>query len=158
MPLKIDVVTIFPELFPGPLAASIPGRALDRGLASLASHGFSIEVDESSGDIDAATLEAELKYRGYLKRDEAQWARTRLQEDRPIPQTFEYRDVPGLSREVIERLSSVRPATIGQAGRVPGVTPAAVAIVTSRLLRGRWVGTRRAIPVSHATGVPLAPS
>ncbi len=38
MPLKIDVVTIFPELFPGPLAASIPGRALDRGLASLASH------------------------------------------------------------------------------------------------------------------------
>ena len=38
MPLKIDVVTIFPELFPGPLAASIPGRALERGLASLAAH------------------------------------------------------------------------------------------------------------------------
>ena len=38
MPLKIDVVTIFPELFPGPLAASIPGRALERGLATLDAH------------------------------------------------------------------------------------------------------------------------
>src|SRR6186997_191896 len=38
MPLKIDVITIFPELFPGPLAASIPGRALERGLASLTAH------------------------------------------------------------------------------------------------------------------------
>src|SRR4051812_43164561 len=38
MPLRIDVVTIFPELFPGPLAASIPGRALERGLATLTAH------------------------------------------------------------------------------------------------------------------------
>src|SRR6188768_1061046 len=38
MPLKIDVITIFPELFPGPLAASIPGRALERGLAELRAH------------------------------------------------------------------------------------------------------------------------
>jgi tRNA uridine 5-carboxymethylaminomethyl modification enzyme len=94
-------------------------------VASLASRGFSLEVDEPDVDFDAATLEAELKYRGYLKRDEAQQARTRLQEDRQIPLEFEYRDVPGLSREVIERLSSVRPSTIGQAGRVPGVTPRA---------------------------------
>jgi tRNA uridine 5-carboxymethylaminomethyl modification enzyme len=43
--------------------------------------------------------------------------------------------IPGLSREVTERLSSIRPATVGQASRVPGVTPAAVAIVASRLAR-----------------------
>jgi tRNA uridine 5-carboxymethylaminomethyl modification enzyme len=106
-------------------------------VATLAAHGFSIEADESSGEIDTATLEAELKYRGYLKRDDAQRARTRMQEDRQIPLAFEYRDVPGLSREVVERLSAIRPATIGQAGRVPGVTPAAVAIVAARLARGR---------------------
>jgi hypothetical protein len=44
-------------------------------------------------------------------------------------------DLPGLSREVVQRLSEVRPATIGQAGRVPGVTPAAVAIVAARISR-----------------------
>jgi tRNA uridine 5-carboxymethylaminomethyl modification enzyme len=104
-------------------------------VAALSAHGFSIETDESTGEIDTATLEAELKYRGYLKRDDAQRARTRMQEDRQIPQAFEYRDVPGLSREVVERLSAVRPATIGQAGRVPGVTPAAVAIVAARIAR-----------------------
>jgi tRNA uridine 5-carboxymethylaminomethyl modification enzyme len=116
-------------------------------VASLASRGFSIEADGSSGDIDSATLEAELKYRGYLKRDDAQRARTRSQEDRQIPRAFEYRDVPGLSREVVERLSSVRPLTIGQVSRVPGVTPAAVAIVAARLSRGRSGRPSRAIPV-----------
>jgi tRNA uridine 5-carboxymethylaminomethyl modification enzyme len=116
-------------------------------VASLASRGFSIEADGSSGDIDSATLEAELKYRGYLKRDDAQRARTRSQEDRQIPRAFEYRDVPGLSREVVERLSSVRPLTIGQVSRVPGVTPAAVAIVAARLSRGRSGRPSRATPV-----------
>jgi tRNA uridine 5-carboxymethylaminomethyl modification enzyme len=95
-------------------------------------------VFESDGtrEIDAATLEAEFKYRGYLKRHDAQRARVESQHDRRIPETFEYGGVPGLSREMVERLSAIRPATIGQASRIPGVTPAAVAIVASRVARG----------------------
>jgi tRNA uridine 5-carboxymethylaminomethyl modification enzyme len=57
------------------------------------------------------------------------------QESHAIPSDFEYVGIPGLSREVTERLSSIRPDTIGQAARVPGVTPAAVAIVAARVAR-----------------------
>jgi tRNA uridine 5-carboxymethylaminomethyl modification enzyme len=105
------------------------------GLADLAKQGFSLETVDGAAHFDHATVEAELKYRGYLKRDEAQRTRMRLQEHRAIPAAFEYRSVPGLSREMVERLSAVRPATIGQAGRIPGVTAAAVAIVASRVAR-----------------------
>jgi tRNA uridine 5-carboxymethylaminomethyl modification enzyme len=55
------------------------------------------------------------------------------QEHRSIPAGFAFGDVPGLSREIVERLSQVRPDTVGQAGRVPGVTPAAVAVLARRL-------------------------
>jgi tRNA uridine 5-carboxymethylaminomethyl modification enzyme len=103
----------------------------------LALQDFAVELTASSAHIDVATLEAEMKYRGYLKRDEAMLARTRADEARAIPEAFDYHGLPGLSREVIERLSQVRPSTIGQAGRVPGVTPAAVAIVAARLARDR---------------------
>jgi tRNA uridine 5-carboxymethylaminomethyl modification enzyme len=107
-------------------------------VAALRAQGLDLEqAAGGGGHADVATLEAELKYRGYLKRHDAMLARTRAQEARAIPADFDYREVPGLSREVIERLSDVRPASIGQAARVPGVTPAAVAIVAARVARGR---------------------
>jgi len=95
----------------------------------LEARGFFVDTAAGTRDVDVSTIEAELKYRGYLKRDEVQRARTLAQEQRAIPADMEYRGMPGLSREVVERLSAVRPATIGQAGRVAGVTPAALAIV-----------------------------
>jgi tRNA uridine 5-carboxymethylaminomethyl modification enzyme len=104
-------------------------------LASLASQGFALDAPSEVAHFDAATIEAELKYRGYLKRHDAQIARTRAQESRAIPGGFDYAGVPGLSREVVERLSAIRPQTIGQASRVPGVTPAAVAIVAARVAK-----------------------
>lgn len=112
-------------------ALARPGVAI----AGLASHGFVLDASADEEAFDAATIEAEVKYRGYLKRHHAQIARTRAQEDVGIPAEFRYRDIPGLSREVVERLTEVRPATIGQAARVPGVTPAAVAILAARLAR-----------------------
>ena len=115
-------------------------QALSRppvSLESVMSQGFAVETDSRRAHIDVATLTAELKYGGYLKRHDAQWSRTRAQESRPIPRDFTYHGVPGLSREVAERLTQIRPATIGQAARVPGVTPAAVAIVAARLSRAR---------------------
>jgi tRNA uridine 5-carboxymethylaminomethyl modification enzyme len=62
--------------------------------------------------------------------------RTQADEARRIPVAFSYAAIPGLSREIVERLTHVRPETIGQAARVPGVTPAAVAIVVARV--SRW--------------------
>ena len=107
----------------------------DTTLAELQTRGFTIETTASDAAFDAATIHAEGKYRGYLKRHDQQWARTQHQDAREIPREFQYDGIPGLSREIVERLTAIRPATIGQASRVPGVTPAAVAILLSRVLR-----------------------
>lgn len=109
-----------------------PGVSLE----AVVNAGFAFETD-GVREIDGATLEAECKYRGYLKRHDAMQARVQAQQDRAIPAAFDYSTVSGLSREVVERLSSIRPTTLGQAGRIPGVTPAAVAIVASRIARWR---------------------
>jgi len=106
-------------------------------LTSIVEQGVTFDLHPLRGDLDEATLVAEFKYGGYLKRHEAQLARGRADEARVIPRDFVYAGVPGLSREVVDRLSSVRPETIGHAARVPGVTPAAVAIVAARLARAR---------------------
>ena len=80
-------------------------------------------------ELDMATLETSIKYEGYLLREEAAVARLALEERRRIPEGFDYRGLPGLTLEAVQRLSAVRPETLGQAGRVPGVTPAAVAVL-----------------------------
>ncbi len=75
------------------------------------------------------TVETELKYAGYIGQQERQIARMRDSVGRRIPAEFSYADVPGLSTEVRQKLARVRPETLGQAGRIPGVTPAAVAVL-----------------------------
>jgi tRNA uridine 5-carboxymethylaminomethyl modification enzyme len=105
-------------------------------LEDLRAGGFELETRASDEHLDRATFHAECKYRGYLKQHETQLARTRAQESREIPACLEYRGIPGLSREIVERLTAIRPATIGQASRVPGVTPAAVAILVARIRHG----------------------
>jgi tRNA uridine 5-carboxymethylaminomethyl modification enzyme len=74
------------------------------------------------------TIDAEIKYGGYMLQQQRQMARVKSAEGRPIPGSFAF-DIPGLSREVREKLERVRPGTLGQAARIPGVTPAAVAIL-----------------------------
>ncbi|MCX8023132.1 MAG: tRNA uridine-5-carboxymethylaminomethyl(34) synthesis enzyme MnmG [Syntrophorhabdaceae bacterium] len=74
----------------------------------------------------AYQVELNVKYRGYIERQLDMVERTKRLEDMRIPLDFTYKDVPGLSREVIERLTKIRPLTLGQASRIPGVTPAAV--------------------------------
>jgi len=75
------------------------------------------------------TVETEVKYSGYITQQEKQIDRLRGSERRPIPAEFEYQGIPGLSREVRDKLDRVRPVTLGQAARIPGITPAAVAIL-----------------------------
>jgi len=79
--------------------------------------------------IDLASAETTVKYAGYLRRQESEIARARKDERRGIPHDFPFDRVPGLSREVVQRLFQVRPDTLGQALRIPGVTPAAVAVL-----------------------------
>ncbi len=79
------------------------------------------------------SVETEIKYEGYLKQQRAEIEKVKQAEARPLPADFEYGAIAGLSREVVEKLSRVRPVTIGQAGRIPGVTPAALAIIHIQL-------------------------
>jgi len=78
---------------------------------------------------EARRIETEFKYEGYLAQQEKQVERMRRAETRRIPDWFDYRKVSGLSREMVEKLTRVRPLTLGQALRIPGVTPAAVSLV-----------------------------
>jgi tRNA uridine 5-carboxymethylaminomethyl modification enzyme len=75
------------------------------------------------------TVETEVKYEGYLVQQERQIRRLRDSERRSIPLGFGFAAVPGLSREIREKLERVRPVTLGQASRIPGVTPAAIGVL-----------------------------
>ena len=78
---------------------------------------------------EARRVETDFKYEGYLAQQERHMERMKRAESRRIPESFDYRKVSGLSREVVEKLSKVRPLTLGQASRIPGITPAAVSLV-----------------------------
>jgi tRNA uridine 5-carboxymethylaminomethyl modification enzyme len=86
-----------------------------------------------SPDLDADVayqVEVQAKYEGYIRRQEETVERFRSLEGRLIPESFDYRSVPGLSHEAREKLELFRPASLGQASRLAGVTPAAVSILT----------------------------
>jgi len=75
------------------------------------------------------TVETEVKYAGYMAQQERQIRQLEEAEGRTIPEEFAYEGIPGLSNEVRQKLARVRPRTLGQARRIPGVTPAAVAVL-----------------------------
>jgi len=81
--------------------------------------------DEIEEDI-AYQVELNVKYRGYTDRQMDMVRKTKKLEDRRIPSDIQYKEVSGLSREVVERFTKVKPFTLGQASRIPGVTPASI--------------------------------
>jgi tRNA uridine 5-carboxymethylaminomethyl modification enzyme len=83
-----------------------------------------------------STVETEAKYAGYITQQERQIDRLRESELRRIPAAFEFANIPGLSTEAKQKLERVRPQTLGQAGRIPGITPAAVAVLDVYLSLG----------------------
>ena len=103
-----------------------------------------LEVDDTTVDLDVTSVETTVKYAGYLRQEMACVERSRREERRRIPPDFPFTRVPGLSREVLQRLTQVRPETLGQASRIPGVTPAAVAVL------GAFLG--RLAPDAQSTG------
>jgi tRNA uridine 5-carboxymethylaminomethyl modification enzyme len=83
------------------------------------------------------TVETEIKYSGYIGQQERHLERLKNSERRTIPAEFAFTGIPGLSREVRDKLERVRPATLGQAARIPGVTPAAIAVLDCYLSLNR---------------------
>jgi tRNA uridine 5-carboxymethylaminomethyl modification enzyme len=100
------------------------------GLTSLAPVGAPV-TDASV----AEQVEVQAKYAGYIARQHDEIDRARRHEDARIPQDLDYASVRGLSNEVRQKLSAVRPHTLGQAGRISGVTPAAVSLLLVHLKR-----------------------
>ena len=99
----------------------------------------------------AEQVEIETKYAGYLQRQREEIARAQRNESTAIPDGFDYTQVRGLSAEAMQKLSRVRPQTVGQAQRIPGMTPAAISLLLVHLARRR-PGAR----VAEVGSVPAA--
>ena len=105
-------------------------------LPELASAFSALNEEEAEG------VASRLRYSGYIERQQREATRAATDEDAKIPNGMEFA-LPGLSREVVEKLSTVRPASLGQASRIPGMTPAAVAVLRMHLRRGASAAGRR---------------
>jgi tRNA uridine 5-carboxymethylaminomethyl modification enzyme len=90
-----------------------------------------------------AEAEARVKYAGYIERQEQEVERQRRNEETALPADLDYAAMSGLSHEVRQHLAQVRPGTVGQAGRIPGVTPAAVSILLVHLKKRSLTGRSR---------------
>jgi len=96
------------------------------------------------------TVETQIKFAGYLAQQQKSMARLRADEGRAIPAAFDYAACSGLSREMVEKLTRVRPSTLGQASRIAGVTPAAVSLIQCFL----EIHKRRALQKHHPHAEP----
>jgi tRNA uridine 5-carboxymethylaminomethyl modification enzyme len=112
-----------------------------------------LDPDSVADPAVARQVEVAAKYEGYVRRMLDDVARFKQLEGHLIPDAIDYRAVPGLSTEIRERLAEVRPRSLGQASRVPGVTPAAVSILTVWCHRARSAGSSS----TPAEGEPVTP-
>ncbi len=107
-------------------------------------YGDILSVDETAPELPSDVrrqVEIECKYEGYLARQEAEVRKFRDLERIRIPGDLDYSLVPGLSNEIRGKLMDIRPASLGQATRIPGMTPAAISVLMVYLRRGRGTVT-----------------
>ena len=126
--LRSTTVTVGSTRVPGDRALRQP----EVDVRNLIREG-QLTLDVEDPLIDLTSLETGYRYEGYLRREAESVARLRRQESKLIPGDFRFERISGLSRESVERLSAVRPETLGQAARIPGLTPAAVALIAAHL-------------------------
>lgn len=107
---------------------SLPGAA--EGMAGLDETGFNGMAEQVRQQIEIAA-----KYQGYIDRQTDEIERSRGSENTRLPEDLDYRDVHGLSIEAQQKLNAQRPQTIGQAGRISGITPAAISLLLVYLKR-----------------------
>jgi tRNA uridine 5-carboxymethylaminomethyl modification enzyme len=114
------------------LIEPIPIAKLLRRPEVQAAHILPFLPSQLVSDLGAEDLQVvvnDLKYEGYAATQQQLARKLEKVEAQSIPQHFDYRDIPGLSREMVEKFTRVRPRTLGQARRIPGVTPAAVSLL-----------------------------
>lgn len=87
----------------------------------------------------AAQVEVQAKYHGYIERQQDEIDRNRRDEDAHIPDDIDYAHVRGLSTEVMQKLNAQRPLTLGQASRIPGITPAAISLLRIHLKKRSYL-------------------
>ncbi|HUY29171.1 MAG TPA: tRNA uridine-5-carboxymethylaminomethyl(34) synthesis enzyme MnmG [Candidatus Binataceae bacterium] len=129
----------------GSTAIAAPARALDILRRPEISYAILTQMlgAESGLTVDeAAELEIDVKYDGYVKRQTEALERLRRLEDAAIPDWVDFASVTGLSTEVRERLAVVRPYSLGQAARMPGITPAAISLLAVHIKGGRERASR----------------
>ena len=96
-----------------------------------------LSIDRIEDDEIIEEIEIQIKYSGYIKRQFQQIGQFRKLESKPIPLSFNYDQVTGFSQEVREKLKKIRPASVGQASRISGVTPAAISLLLVALNKFR---------------------
>jgi tRNA uridine 5-carboxymethylaminomethyl modification enzyme len=118
--------------------AVVSGHDMSRAASGQDNLGCGPWQLSSAARNEMKTVETEIKYSGYLDQQRKSIERLKKAEERAIPEWFDYTKVSGLSREMNEKLQRVRPRTLGQASRIPGVTPAAVSLINVYIeLQGR---------------------
>jgi tRNA uridine 5-carboxymethylaminomethyl modification enzyme len=143
---RLKTTWVNPRLVPAEAAERVLGKAIEReyslfdllrrpdvsyaDLMSLPGAG----VAQSDPEV-TEQLEIQAKYAGYVSRQEEEIARLREVEDRPLPHDLDYLDIKALSIEIRQKLNQFRPATLGQAARISGVTPAAISVLMVHLKR-----------------------
>ena len=100
-------------------------------LADLIAEGV-IETETLRRE-DIVSLETSIKYEGYLKQQEREVEKLRKAESKRLPPDLDYAAMPGLSREIVEKLNRILPQSIAQASRIPGITPASISILLFHL-------------------------
>ena len=91
-------------------------------------------VEERELDVDVVSqVEVQARYHGYIERQQEEVARNLKDEDTRLPAAFAYEEVHGLSAEAVQKLNDQQPATLGQASRIPGITPAAISVLRIHL-------------------------
>jgi tRNA uridine 5-carboxymethylaminomethyl modification enzyme len=153
---RLDRTFVQPQLMPPADAESVLGQRIDREYALtdlLRRPGVSYDAlmtlpgaGPGVRDADvAAQVEVSVKYAGYIDRQHQEVALHLAQDELPIPETLDYREVRGLSNEVRQKLMTVKPETVGQAARISGVTPAAISLLLVHLKRGAAAAPRAAV-------------
>lgn len=102
-------------------------------------------------DEEMRAVESEVKYEGYVKRQEKEIARMRKMDRVRIPEGLNFREIPGLTREAVEKLEDFRPKSVGQAKRIPGLTPAAIVNISLFLKASVRKKSKKKRPVPRET-------
>ena len=135
-------LTVLPDSEPGQVLSRLLGKRLSRDykasdLLRRPEINYRSLTDAIGGAVTdeavAEQVEIQAKYTGYLQRQHAEIEKARRHEQTAIPEYIDYNDVRGLSAEVSQKLSDHQPQTIGQAGRIPGITPAAISLLMVHL-------------------------